>query len=116
MLGGRSSLNRWTTTASPARGAHCRRKAQLRAEVALYGFQPVIAYPQILYVAKRFVVLGATNVQHERFIAAAEDPQQLKSIDKIDLCLPALLLEGAFIDVVVAGRTRKCEVVCQQGV
>ena len=40
---------------------------------------------------------------------------QIKSIDKVNLCIPALRFESALTDVVVAGRAREGKVVGHQG-
>jgi hypothetical protein len=97
-------------------GAHCRRKAGLRTEVALDGLQLVISKAHIFDVAECFAILGATNVHHKRLVAASKYALQVKPLDKINLCLPALRFEGALTDVVVTGCARKCEVVRQQDV
>ena len=42
-------------------------------------------------------------------------PLQIKSIDKVNLCIPALRFESALTDVVVAGRAGEGKVVGHQG-
>src|ERR1700722_5671048 len=91
-------------------------KAGLRTKVAFDGLQLVIAKANILNVAECFAILGPTIVHYKRLVAASKYPQQVKALNKINLCLPALRLEGALADVVIAGRARKCEVVRQQDV
>jgi hypothetical protein len=76
---------RWPNTVLPLPGAHCRWKAGLRTEVALDGLQFVISKPDILHVAERLAVLGPTNVHHERLVAAAKNPLQIKPLDKFNL-------------------------------
>src|SRR5580704_8590940 len=73
--------NRGVTSAP----ADCRWKAGLRTEVALDGLHLVIFKTEILHVAKRFAVLGMTNVHHKRLVAASKYPLQVKPLDKINL-------------------------------
>src|ERR1700722_7484200 len=91
-------------------------KAGLRSKVALNSLQLVISKANIFDVAECFAILGPTNVHYKRLVAASKYPQQVKALNKINLCLPALRFEGALADVVVTGRARKREVVRQQDV
>jgi hypothetical protein len=76
---------RWAATVLPLPGTHCRWKTGLRTEVALDGLQLVLSKPDILHVAERLAGLGPTNVHHERLVAAAKNPLQIKPLDKINL-------------------------------
>src|SRR5271155_4187378 len=55
------------------------------------------------------------KILHKRLVATSVHPLQIKSIDKVNLCIPALRFESALTDVVVAGRAREGKVVGHQG-
>jgi hypothetical protein len=51
------------------------------------------------------------KILHKSVVRTSADSLQVKLSNEIDLCVPALRLEGAFADVVVAGRAAKGEIV-----
>ena len=94
--------------------AHCRRKAGLRAEIALDGLQLSVLDSEVLHVTQRFTVRGVAKILHKSIIRASGDAFQVKTPDEIDLCFPALFFESALADVVVTGCAGKGEVIGEQ--
>src|SRR5271154_224703 len=95
-------------------GAHCRRKAGLRAEITLNGLQLSVPDSEILHVPERFTVLGVAKILHKSILGASGDSFQVKMSNEIDLRFPASRFERALADVVVAGRACKGEVIGEQ--
>jgi hypothetical protein len=56
------------------------------------------------------------KILHKSIVRTSADLLQVKMSNETNLCVPALRLEGAFADVVVAGRAAKGEVVGEQGI
>src|SRR5271154_786202 len=97
-------------------GAHCRRKAGLRAEITLNGLQLSVLDSEILHVPERFTVLGVAKILHKSIVRASGDSLQVKMSNEIDLCFPASRFESALADMVVAGRACKGEVIGEQAI
>src|ERR1700719_295699 len=96
--------------------AHCRRKAGLRAEIALNGLQLSVLDSEILHVPERFTILRVAKILHKSILRASGDALQVKMSNEIDLRFPASRFESALADVVVAGRACKGEVVGEQAI
>ena len=96
--------------------AYCGRKAGLRAEITLNGFQLSVPDSEIFDIPERFTVLGVAEILHKSIVRASGDALQVKMCNEINLCVPTLRLESALADMVVAGRARKGEVVGEQTV
>ena len=62
--------------------AYCGRKAGLRAEITLNGFQLSVLYSEILHVPERFTVLGVTKILRKSILRASGDPLQVKGAMK----------------------------------
>jgi hypothetical protein len=61
-------------------------------------------------------VLSVAKILYKSIVRTSADSLQVKMSNEISLCVPAFRLEGAFVDVVVAGRAAKGEVVGEQGI
>src|SRR5580698_10395084 len=116
MINANPVLKRWDIMALALFAAHSGWKAGLRTEVALDGLHFVICKPEVLHVAQRLAVLRMTDVHYKRFVAAPEHPQQVKPLDKVLLCPPALGFERALVEVVVPRCAGKGKVIRQQDI
>jgi len=57
---------------------------------------------KVLHVPERFAVLRVAKILHKSVVLNSADLLQVKMSNEINLVVPALRLEGAFADVVVA--------------
>ena len=92
------------------------REAGLCAEITLNRFQLSVRDSKVLLIPERFTVLSVAKILHKSIVRTSADSLQVKMSNEINLCVPALRLEGAFADVVVAGRAAKGEGVSEQGI
>ena len=86
------------------------------AEIARNRIQLSARESKVLHIPERFTVLCVAKILHKSVVCTSADSLQVKMSNQINLCVPALRLEGAFADVVVAGRAGKCEVVGEQAI
>src|SRR5579863_5182838 len=96
------------------RSAYSRGEAGLCSEIAFNGFQLSILDSQILDIPERLTVLGVAEIFHKGIVGPGGDSLQVKMFNEIDLCIPALCLESALANVVVAGGAREREIVGKQ--
>src|SRR5579872_980569 len=96
--------------------AHRGREAGLCAEITLDGFQLSALDSKVLHIPERFTVLCVAKILHKSIVRTSAESLQVKLSNEINLCVPALRLEFAFADVVVACRAGKGEVVGEQGI
>jgi hypothetical protein len=83
----------------------------LRAEITLNGLQLSVLDSEILHVPERSTALGVAKVLHKSIVRPSGELLQVKMSNEIDLSFPASRFESALVDVVVAGRACKSEVI-----
>src|SRR5260370_12206234 len=65
-------------SALPLPSARSRRKAELRAEIALDGLHLFVSESEILHVPERFTILGTAKIFHKCLVAVSDHLLQFK--------------------------------------